>query len=133
MKLRTWFAGAIAASLLVPAVYAQDKDEGAARVQQEQAMQQALQQARLAESVIAMREQASAGRDYDATYRSWLKNDLASRPAEALGAMLQAGGWEPRLGETTSQLVYTPVAPCRIIDTRAVGAGGPIVPGTDRN
>jgi hypothetical protein len=35
------------------------------------------------------------------------------------------------LGDSGSDLVYTPVTPCRIIDTRL--AGGPITPGTNRN
>ena len=35
------------------------------------------------------------------------------------------------IGDATAQLVYTPVAPCRIADTRA--AGGPLVPGTPRD
>ena len=30
------------------------------------------------------------------------------------------------LGDTGADLVYTPVAPCRIIDTREPGAGGAI-------
>ncbi len=36
----------------------------------------------------------------------------------------------PALGDSAADLVYTPVPPCRIIDTRL--AGGPIVPGTPR-
>jgi len=30
------------------------------------------------------------------------------------------------LGDTGADLIYTPIAPCRIIDTREPGAGGPI-------
>ena len=37
------------------------------------------------------------------------------------------------LGDTDSDLVYTPVTPCRIIDTREPGAGGPIAGGATRN
>src|SRR5437667_8121983 len=37
------------------------------------------------------------------------------------------------LGASAADLVYTPVTPCRIIDTRATGAGGPIVPGVQRD
>ena len=46
-----------------------------------------------------------------------------------LGVMLVVGmGSEgfADLGDTGADLIYTPVAPCRIIDTRVSGAGGPI-------
>ena len=36
------------------------------------------------------------------------------------------------LGDTTDDLVYTPVVPCRIVDTRS-GAGGVFLPGNQRN
>jgi Chaperone of endosialidase len=36
------------------------------------------------------------------------------------------------LGDTTDDLVYTPVVPCRIVDTR-LGAGGVFLPQTQRN
>src|SRR5437667_1511117 len=36
------------------------------------------------------------------------------------------------LGDTTDDLVYTPVVPCRIVDTR-LGAGGVFAPQTQRN
>ena len=37
------------------------------------------------------------------------------------------------LGDTGADLIYTPVAPCRIIDTREPGAGGPIAGGGTRS
>jgi len=37
------------------------------------------------------------------------------------------------LGDTGADLIYTPVAPCRIIDTREPGAGGPIAGNATRN
>ena len=37
------------------------------------------------------------------------------------------------LGDTGADLIYTPVAPCRIIDTREPGAGGPILGNTTRD
>jgi len=37
------------------------------------------------------------------------------------------------LGASAADLVYTPVTPCRIIDTRVMGAGGPIVPMVPRD
>jgi outer membrane lipoprotein-sorting protein len=42
-----------------------------------------------------------------------------------------AGEGPLNLGDSQADLVYTPVAPCRIIDTRL--AGGPIAGGTTRN
>src|SRR5438552_3166446 len=36
------------------------------------------------------------------------------------------------LGDTTDDLVYTPVVPCRIVDTRS-GGGGVFLPGNQRN
>jgi len=37
------------------------------------------------------------------------------------------------LGDTGADLIYTPVAPCRIIDTRESGSAGPIAGGGTRN
>jgi len=47
-----------------------------------------------------------------------------------LGCMIALLGMESEgyaeLGDTGADLIYTPVPPCRIIDTRQPGAGGPI-------
>lgn len=40
---------------------------------------------------------------------------------------------EPVLGDAKSDLLFVPVEPCRIIDTRLTGAGGMLFPGTPRN
>jgi hypothetical protein len=37
------------------------------------------------------------------------------------------------IGDPDNDLSFTPVAPCRIVDTRVSGAGGPLVPGTPRS
>lgn len=37
-----------------------------------------------------------------------------------------------QLGSLSADLVFTPVTPCRIVDTRNAGAGGPITGGTSR-
>ena len=47
----------------------------------------------------------------------------------SLGGATVAHAW---LGASGADLVYTPVPPCRIVDTRAA-AGGPIVPGVQRD
>jgi hypothetical protein len=58
----------------------------------------------------------------------------------ALGGAAHAVGQEregdPRpffLGDSALDLVYTPVTPCRIINTRALGAGGALAPGAPRD
>src|SRR5207247_9417884 len=58
----------------------------------------------------------------------------------APGGAAQAVGQERKpdpgpsvLGDSAADLVYTPVIPCRIIDTRLAGAGGALAPGTPRD
>lgn len=89
----------------------------------------------LAESILATRE-AEAGRVLDSRYRAFLKADLSS----ATAAQLEAAQNDSRaslngvfiLGDTSADLVYTPLPPCRIIDTRLATAGI-LVGGTQRN
>ncbi len=48
---------------------------------------------------------------------------------DALAAS-KAGVVEPyALGDTTGDLVFTPLQPCRILDTRSAGGGGGVLPG----
>ena len=84
----------------------------------------------IAGDLIGEREAAS-GRQFDPLYREILQGEIAaSRSIENLEAALQKG--EPVLlpGDSNRELVYTPVAPCRILDTRF--AGGPIATNTRR-
>ena len=53
--------------------------------------------------------------------------------AVSVGSLGEARIAQAFLGASAADLVYTPVAPCRIIDTRSAGAGGPIVPLVQRN
>jgi hypothetical protein len=70
------------------------------------------------------------GRKFDRPYRDTLKAAIGSlSPSEV--AAIPEGVSPSALGATAADLVYTPVAPCRIIDTRL--GGGPIVPGVNRN
>lgn len=46
--------------------------------------------------------------------------------------MLGSGPVPALLGSATADLVYTPLAPCRMADTRVAGAGGPIASGATR-
>jgi hypothetical protein len=89
---------------------------------------------RLAAAILRGTEQAS-GRALDPAFRRralvWLEGleveELASRELRAASQ-----GLGPlALGDSGAQLVYTPVAPCRILDTRV--AGGRMEPGTTRD
>jgi hypothetical protein len=87
----------------------------------------------LAESLVSRRE-AALQRTFDPIYRAQLVQALAALQSEELET-LQSGGDEAslpnRLGDRKADLVYTPVTPCRVFDTREVG--GHLVAGTARN
>jgi len=85
-----------------------------------------------AESILAEQE-AAMGRKYDPAYRAQMLNTLASKSTSELTAITSAGiaSEQGFLGSNFEDYVYTPVSPCRIIDTRI--AGGPIAAGTSRN
>ncbi len=96
---------------------------------------QATQNAWLAESIVASRESAM-GRSLDPVYRTSLKNTLASLPTTQL-ELLRYAGSEGSLGldavgDSSTSLLYTPVTPCRLFDTRSSTAGI-LVNGTERN
>jgi hypothetical protein len=85
----------------------------------------------IAESVIA-REEAASERAFDSSFRAKAKELLAALPlAELLSQTGEDGLGLSSLGDTQADLVYTPVAPCRIIDTRV--AGGTLSPGVPRS
>jgi len=86
----------------------------------------------MAESIISL-EETGSGRRFDPDFRARVKRGLAALPLTVLEAQTQAGGGlAPRtLGDSGADLMYTPLTPCRIIDTRA--AGGAVVPGTNRS
>lgn len=88
-----------------------------------------------AEFIVA-REEAADGRTFDPAFRAMVLGKLASRPLSQLESMQSQSmtglGMLPKaFGSSQADLVYTPLTPCRIIDTRL--AGGPIVPGINRN
>jgi hypothetical protein len=93
----------------------------------------AAQKESIAESILA-REEAASGRPFDPGFRAQVKKGLASLSMTALEAQTQRSGLGPQtksLGESQVDLVYTPVTPCRIIDTRL--AGGVLGAGTTRS
>jgi hypothetical protein len=115
------------------AVYAQGNwNRNSERAASDAKARQATQNAWLAESIVASRESAM-GRSFDPVYRASLKNSLASLPTKEIES-LQYAGSEGRLsiGDSSADLIYTPVTPCRVFDTRSSTAGI-LVGGTQRN
>ena len=93
----------------------------------------------LAERIIGEVREAMGGKDLDARYRSDLMKQLMALPMAELqqqgAAAAKLGPQTKNLGDTTDDMVYTPMSPCRIFDSRAgsglQGAGtGPIAAGT---
>jgi hypothetical protein len=85
----------------------------------------------MAESVIG-REEAAAGRAFEPSFRAKAKKLLAALPLAEITSQTEEGGLGLNsLGDSQADLVYTPVTPCRIIDTRR--AGGLIAPGAPRS
>jgi hypothetical protein len=71
---------------------------------------------------------------YDTLMRLQPENLLAAEEASSYDDMMNvvaAGDILPKLGLSSSDLVYTPVSPCRIVDTRK--AGGAIAAGATRS
>ena len=118
------------------AVYAQGNwNRNSKRTASHAKVQQAMQNALLAESVVALRESAM-GRSFDPVYRASLKNALATLPTTQLESLQYAGSegsLEPdAIGDSSADLIYTPVTPCRVFDTRSSTAGI-LVGDTQRN
>jgi hypothetical protein len=92
--------------------------------------------AEAAAEAIVTREEAAAGRAFDPAFRAEALRKLASlTPSELQSIQSQSSaglGIAPKdYGSSQADLAFTPVTPCRIIDTRV--AGGPIASGTQRN
>jgi len=85
----------------------------------------------VAESIVA-REEALSEREFDVVFRTKAKELLAALPLAELQSQTGEDGLGlSSLGDSQADLVYTPVTPCRIIDTRI--AGGTIAAGTTRS
>jgi hypothetical protein len=90
----------------------------------------------LAESILAQRE-AAMGRALSPAYRARISNMLASRSTDSLRQLqaLAEDGHQPSLelpGDSSADLTFTPVTPCRVFDTRSAAAGI-LVGNTQRN
>jgi hypothetical protein len=91
----------------------------------------ATENAALAEWIVA-REEARSGRQFDTAFRARTVQSLASLSYSVLAELqTQEGFGTNSLGDSQADLVYTPVTPCRIIDTRL--AGGALSPGVPRS
>lgn len=98
----------------------------------------------LVAEILVARERAT-GRSLGSSSRGALADKLLRVPEGALEAFLDAGGLGDvealagtasgraglAVGDTGADLVYTPLSPCRIIDTRL--AGGVLLGGTSRS
>jgi hypothetical protein len=87
----------------------------------------------VAESLVSRRE-AAQQRAFDPIYRAQLVQALSALPSEELETLRSRGDDAPLpnvLGDSSADLVYTPIRPCRVFDTRVVG--GPLATGTARN
>jgi len=85
----------------------------------------------VAESIVE-REEAASEREFDVVFRAKAKELLAALPLAELQSQTGEDGLGlSSLGDSQADLVYTPVTPCRIIDTRI--AGGTIAAGTTRS
>jgi hypothetical protein len=93
--------------------------ERAAEVEQRRAEAEAA----VAESELAM------NRRFDASYRARIVDRLAS--GRSLGVAPARTEGTNALGDTGADLVYTPVTPCRALDTR-LSAEGAVAPGAPR-
>jgi len=94
------------------------------------------QRGQVAESILAAKERAM-GEPFGASIRTYLKTRMEGLPIEQLEALTRQGEAADvlaALGSVTSDLVYTPVTPCRAFDSRvSQGGPGPIPANTQRN
>jgi hypothetical protein len=94
-----------------------------------------MQKISAAEQIVA-RDESALGRKFDASSRDRIVKALATKSLAEIAATPVGGSpgvLAPGIGDPTDNLVYFPVTPCRVIDTRFIGAGAPIVPGANRN
>ena len=124
---RSLFVGALALALSVSPV-AQIGAQERSRGNQNEAAEAMLaaQRAATAESILAAKEEAR-GEAFDASIRAGLKTRMETLSLEQLAGLALQGAdadLPHALGSVTSDLVYTPVTPCRVFDSRP-GQGGP--------
>jgi hypothetical protein len=131
---RKWLSSALSGTLVVvssaQAQQASPTSEPLLVVGEQPGREKALKE-ELAESIV-LREETASGKAFDPSYRAQAKRALASLSLEALESRAQQRGLGVLApGDSQSDLLYVPLTPCRIIDTRL--AGGPIAAGTTRD
>ena len=122
---RSLFVGALALALSVSPVMQISAQERSRGNEAAEAVLSA-QRAATAESILAAKELAR-GEAFDASIRAGLKSRMETLSLEQLAGLALQGAdadLPHALGSVTSDLVYTPVTPCRVFDTRP-GSGGP--------
>jgi len=131
---KVWNVPLLAMALVAAAVPVLAQNQpGPATTQQLAQQAEIMQRQVLAESIVT-RDEAALGRKFDPQFRTTI---LKSLTAKSIADMQQIPTGSAALvvseaiGDSAADLVYTPVAPCRIIDTRI--AGGPIAAGSTRN
>src|SRR5437773_6789195 len=131
---QVWGSRLLAMALVLAAaipVAGQQPAPGAATPEQLARQSELMQRQVLAESLVA-KDEAALGRTYDRDVRNKILKGLVSKSINELNAIPVGGAATaaeaPGLGDSADNLVYTPVPPCRIIDTRLAGglipAGG---------
>jgi hypothetical protein len=104
----------------------------------DEALSDPAERERIAGALVERAEQAM-GRDFDPGFRASARARLAQLGLEELkareerGPSAGLGSLAPAGAPSNAKQGYRSVAPCRIIDTRAAGAGGPLAPGIPRN
>lgn len=132
--MRRNFVGAFAVAVAVAAA-------GTAWASEQEAIREAAQRQALAAQVVQSWE-AVQSRAVDVAWKDGLRARLAEQftlaelQAVSTGSLPQArppadGATANRLGDSQADLVYTPVAPCRVVDTRI--AGGILAAGSTRD
>ena len=139
MKNR-WMLFVAVGVLATPPLSAQDAlrssgpDASLVKQEAEARAQEAARKGELADAIVAARQTAAA-RDFGARLRDSLRQSLLSLSVERLEAFLNAGGLgdieaavregvsPAALGDPAADLAFTPVTPCRVVDTRSAAAG----------
>jgi hypothetical protein len=128
-KTRVLFAGMLFALGVAGASHALAQDGAPAMASDR------LEREALMAQIVAAREQ-TAGRVFGTELRGRLLGLLSAAPTDKLRELLATGAGGSiyglaqtnAFGSTAADLLYTPVTPCRVLDTRA-SAGGILSPG----
>ncbi len=101
-------------------------------LQRQQDLAEAPRKAELANALLSKIETASK-RNLDTKYRNYVYSRLIQQPLATLENLVNSGSPIPNavINNGNSNLVYTPVGPCRLVDTR--NAGGALTANVQRS